>query len=75
MFLLRTALASPFALVNTRSNPANVPNVPDGPAESAEEFWSAIFVSAGLVLAGGVFAGYAHSFCSVNVLERVSIDD
>jgi hypothetical protein len=58
-FLARTALAMPFGILHHTSK---VPKVPDGPAESAEEFWAAMFVSAGLVLAGGVFAGCAAPF-------------
>jgi metal transporter CNNM len=51
IFLLRTTLASPYFR-------DNVP-IGDPPAEpGSSQFWSKLLVSVGLVLAGGVFAGF-----------------
>lgn len=51
IFLLRTTLASPYFRNNV---PAEEP-----PAEpGSSEFWSKLLISVGLVLAGGVFAGF-----------------
>ena len=51
IFLLRTTLASPYFR-------NNVP-VEEPPAEpGSPDFWTKLLVSVGLVLAGGVFAGF-----------------
>jgi hypothetical protein len=67
VFVARTALAMPLGLFGAASK---VPTVPDGPADSAEEFWAAMIVSACLVLAGGVFAGWVV----VRAIERRNAD-
>ncbi|EKM75200.1 hypothetical protein AGABI1DRAFT_46804 [Agaricus bisporus var. burnettii JB137-S8] len=56
----------PFSALNSASK---VPNVPGGPARSAEEFWAALLVSAGLVLAGGVFAGLTLGLMGLDELH------
>ncbi|KAF5346076.1 hypothetical protein D9756_010834 [Leucocoprinus leucothites] len=65
MFLLRTALASPFALVKTRNVPTDVPEAPEG----SPEFWLKLMISAGLVLAGGVFAGLTLGLMGLDELH------
>jgi len=50
VFLLRAALASPYA---RRTIPVEEPPARPG----SEEFYTKLLISAGLVLAGGVFAG------------------
>ncbi|KXN92794.1 hypothetical protein AN958_04721 [Leucoagaricus sp. SymC.cos] len=65
MFLLRTALASPFALVNTRNVPVEPPEAPRG----SPEFWFKLMISMGLVLAGGVFAGLTLGLMGLDELH------
>lgn len=64
MFLLRTALASPFALTNTTHVPTGGKEAPKG----SPEFWWKLTISMGLVLAGGVFAGYVRPSVRCNFI-------
>lgn len=54
LFLLHKALASPFVFTNSGHAPTEKPGVP----RDSPEFWYKLFICMGLVLAGGVFAGY-----------------
>ena len=55
IFLLRTTFASPYF-----RNNAPIEELPAEPGSS--EFWTKLLVSVGLVLAGGVFAGFVVAF-------------
>jgi metal transporter CNNM len=59
LFLTRTAFASPyFKFRNTLLD--------EGSAEpGSSEFWTKLVISVGLVLAGGVFAGYVRLLLTI----------
>ncbi|PPQ83850.1 hypothetical protein CVT25_000909 [Psilocybe cyanescens] len=62
VFLLRTASASPFFRTNIPGE--------DEPAEpGSSEFWTKVFISIGLVLAGGVFAGLTLGLMGLDELH------
>ena len=61
LFLTRTAFASPYFIFrNTLRD--------EGSAEPGlSEFWTKLVISIGLVLAGGVFAGYVRLLLTIFV--------